>query len=183
MTSKAASTDSVAVVAAAVLLLLLFDSNGFTESGIVSGERIRPLSESSIPVALRLMRLRFANSAGVVELMVMVTEGGVSGVEGCSGVDFLKSLLLLSLLFTVAGSISILGSPSVLFRLSLVGSFIVYVVVVSLSAALDDVSVAVLLDAAFSFSSAGVVVGADVLVVVVVAVLSEGNDVFDSFAA
>ena len=69
MTSNAASTVSLL-------------ENGFVESGRLSGDKMRPLSESSIPVALRLIRRLLANSAGVVELMVIVTDGGVSGVEG-----------------------------------------------------------------------------------------------------
>lgn len=46
-------------------------------SGIDSGDNAWPLS-SSIPVERRLIRRFRANSAGVVELMVMVTVGGVS---------------------------------------------------------------------------------------------------------
>lgn len=42
---------------------------------------MRPRS-SSMPVERRLMRRLLANSAGLVELIVIVTVGGVSGVEG-----------------------------------------------------------------------------------------------------
>lgn len=50
-------------------------------SGFVSGERARPLS-SSIPVARRLIRLRRAYSAGVAEVIVIVTVGIVLPVGG-----------------------------------------------------------------------------------------------------
>lgn len=77
-----------------------FSLNGFALSGLVSGERARPLS-SSMPVARRLIRLRRAYSAGVAEVIVIVTVGIVlpSGivVEGAVGEARLSTVVVVVL--------------------------------------------------------------------------------------
>lgn len=120
MTSKAASTVSLL-------------AKGFVESGTVSGDRMSPLSESSIPVERRLMRRLLANSAGVVELMVIVTEGGVSGVGGSTGFcpltlsPFVVSLVLSSVKVVFGGNlivqqvVSVSGVLGVLLLVTVLG--------------------------------------------------------------